>query len=752
MFRNNVPLKAAIGYGIVAVILFIAILLVYSNTKSVIAIGNTVKEYSNRQEKNDSAVAQLLANERENLKQLNDALDNSHQPGALHRKVKDLQKGADSVVVKPKTTKEHHVKKTTIEVEHTRKGFFRRFADLFRGSHADTVSIKRDSSLASVDTVAKRVDISSRVARILDDADKEEKEIARHRHEDVKKEMDDLKALNTYMTLQQTKKMEMLRQRDKKAIQQDMDKALKARQRLIIQIIILSVLAIVTAVILLWRIWHDTKREKEYREALENANAEIKRIMEQREQLLLTITHDIKSPAASITGFTDLLKDYIPSEKGQELLGNIHDSATHLSQLVASLLDYHQLENGLIKINQTDFSPADLASQCIMGMKQRADEKGLALHIDTSDCGDTVCRGDAFRIRQIIDNLLSNAVKYTDKGSVTLILDINNNNLIIKVKDTGKGIPEDEQLYIFQAFKRLGNAQGIEGTGLGLAIVSQLVSLLSGKISVKSEVGKGSTFTVTLPVSVITGAANEQSHSVDQQPHKANKLAKTFRNHELLILDDDPLQLKLLQEMVHQIAGDSWKVTACNHVIQALTYLHNTRPSLMIMDIEMPEMNGTDFISHIDHHDMTVIAMTAHDESIAPKLRDAGFDGCLFKPVKAKMLAEALGINFKAEEHSAPTNKAGAELLDDPQIMKAINKEIADFSQQLESAISGSQPNRRVIAGVAHKLAPLAKMLNLNCIEAIESLSPERIGELTDAEIVEAVNSCISTNGCISTK
>lgn len=724
MFKSNVPLKAALGYGIVAAILIIAVILVYSNTRSLMVISKSVQQYAERQEQNDSAMAQLLRDEQENLKLLNDAIDKRQMPGALSRKIKNLQRGTDSVVVKPKTTEEHHLKTTTVEVTHTRKGFFRRFADLFRGSHSDTVNIRRDSSLAGVDTVTKSVDISHKVANLLKDADKEERNIAHQRQKDVKKELENLKSLTTFLSESQAKKMESLRQKDREAIHQNLENALKARQRLIFQIILLSILAVATAIILLWRIYVDSKKEQAYRMALEQANAETRRVMEQRERLLLTITHDIKAPAASITGFTDLLKKYIPSEKGQSLLSNVHDSAVHLSHLVASLLDYQQLENGTMKVNNTMFQPSKLASQCIMGMKPRADAKGLSIIVKTTGCDDVSCQGDAFRIRQIIDNLLSNAVKYTDKGNVTLTVGIKGQTLNIAVKDTGRGIAKENIDTIFQAFKRLSNAQGVEGTGLGLSIVSQLTSLLGGEINVKSTVGEGSTFYVSLPVEVV-----KRKTEVKGQPAKV-KMA--FRNHQLLILDDDPLQLKLLQELVRQI-DNSWIVTACNHVTDALVCIHNVHPALMFMDIEMPEMSGVDFIQHIDHHDMKVFAMTAHDESILPKLREVGFDGCLFKPIKAENLSEIFGV----KPHANILDFTDGDSEDTKEILEVLDKELSDYSNQLSLCVAHSPLDREVISGIAHKLLPLLKMMEMNCVKYAEELTPEKIEAASEANIIE---------------
>ena len=264
-------------------------------------------------------------------------------------------------------------------------------------------------------------------------------------------------------------------------------------------------------------------------------------------------------------------------------------------------------------------------------------------------------RADAFRIRQILDNLVSNAIKYTDRGSVTIQAQVSEilgkPTLTLSVKDTGKGMTDEEKQKVFQAFTRLKSAQGIEGTGLGLSITQELVSLLGGEIILHSILGKGSTFIVTIPIEPAPKeeaqemAPSEMKH--DPSPDSAQdkegqnsgshqvtdiKKKPEFANHKILILDDDKLQLQLLQEMLRRIVGDTWQVFACNHVMDALTTLHNEQPALMLMDIEMPEMNGMDMIAHINHTQMTVVAMTAHDTSILEQLLKAGFDDCLFKP------------------------------------------------------------------------------------------------------------------------
>ena len=330
--------------------------------------------------------------------------------------------------------------------------------------------------------------------------------------------MRDLQITNARLALRSSQQLNDIHQRERQAMQQAINQAMQARQNLLWQIGLLAIVAITAAVILVYYIYRDTQKERIYRENLEEANEEIRRIMNQRERLLLTITHDIKAPAASISGFIDLMKDYVDNPQGISCLNSIKGSATHLSRLVAALLDYHQLENGLMKLNPVDFSPAIMFRQCAGEMQILSQEKGLELHLELDGISSpqTYYRADAFRIRQILNNLVSNAIKYTDQGSVTIQAAISPQHLLtFSVRDTGKGMTTEERQKVFQAFTRLKSAQGIEGSGLGLNITQELVNLLQGTLRLESIKGKGSTFTVTLPR--LEQASGRQAARADTQ-------------------------------------------------------------------------------------------------------------------------------------------------------------------------------------------------------------------------------------------
>ena len=830
MQKNHFPFKVAAGYCAVAAVLILAISLVYSNTKSILAINQASREYIQKRDAADSTMSALLKEEQANLHQLSAALEGKGDKNYLREKLNSLNNGKDSIVVHPKTQQTHKAENTTVEVVKTRKGFFRRLADVFKKEHAETLSVKRDSNSAIIDSITTPVNVAENVADILEQIDRKEMSSSKNHSQAISKEMENLQMVNAQLALRSAQQLNEVHQRERDSMQQAINKAMEARQYLLWQIGLLAIVTIIAAIILLWYIWRDTQKERIYRENLENANEEIRRIMQQRERLLLTITHDIKAPAASISGFIDLMKDYVSDARGTECLSNIKNSAHHLSHLVAALLDYHQLENGLMKVHSTDFSPKKLVTESVEGMRVQAESKGLKISYDikeeelgegkktskkeeneerrrTKKSYSLFC-ADAFRIRQILDNLISNAIKYTDKGGISISMSIrqrrNAYNIIedknaylltLDVTDTGKGMTTEERQKVFQAFTRLKNAQGIEGTGLGLSITHELATLLGGEIHVKSEVGKGSTFTATIPIELATIKEVEKKDKLaEKQEVAATRSDKeTSKSQKLLILDDDKLQLQLLQEMLHRLVGDSWQVFACNHVTEALTLLHNERPAIMLMDIEMPEMSGKDLIKHINHNDMKVIAMTAHDTSITEELREAGFDDCLFKPFNQESLQEVL--HLASEKKSRGFSKKVPRFLEkSPEVFEntsggssdgigsqpihprlkpllafasddeeAAQEIITTVKQELEghlhllqevllqipmetassiATIDSSLANS--IAKTAHKFLPIASMMQMDCLPQLTALSPEHIQEQKAQKIREYVQAVIN--------
>lgn len=213
MHKNNIPVKVSIGYAAVAIIMVLAIALVYGNTKSIIAINQASKEYIAKKNTADSTMTSLLKEEQENLRQLSDAMAGKPDKNYLREKVNSLNTGKDSVVVHSKAPQTHEAKSTTVEVVKTRKGFFRRLADAFKKEHAETLSVKKDSNMAVVDTVVTPVNVAENVADILQQIEKKENHEKRSHADNMNKEVEELKVVSTQLALRSAKQLSDVHQK-----------------------------------------------------------------------------------------------------------------------------------------------------------------------------------------------------------------------------------------------------------------------------------------------------------------------------------------------------------------------------------------------------------------------------------------------------------------------------------------------------------------------------------------------------------
>ena len=647
-----------------------------------------------KQQRLDSLIT-LLKAKRENTLLVMKEMNNDCRDIYYNNKLEALHSGRDSIVISPQTKEHHEQHETVYEVVKTKRGFFRRLGDAFRKQHTDTVSTTRLTHQPSTATINHRLNIADSVANVLAEIHSEQQRASDRKQNAISSRNRQLQRVSIQLTKRTWLLIEDIQSDEHNALQRVVGKAMSSRRAMIVRIAVLGLLAILSAAILVVYILRDIKRERRDRQRIIEAKAETERIMQQRERLLLTITHDIKAPAASIAGFIDLLSEYVDQPKAVGYLQNISGSAKHLLQLVSALLDYHKLESGKAERHEVSFAPAVLISECVAQMQPLAMEKKLKLATDVQVTESMLCRSDAFRIKQIVNNLVGNAIKYTDKGEVRVGVSIANRQLSISVKDTGCGMTPDELQTVFNAFTRLPGAQGKEGVGLGLTITREIVTLLGGEINVQSAKGKGSTFTVSLPVKIVTNQGvhqqnkqtkgvqlsqlHQQSQQSKQQLHQQSQRdslvgaletsapPKDKSQHPTLsvvIVDDDRLQGQLLTEMLQRIEGISFNTTTTIHASEAIAIATKSAPNIVFTDIEMPEMNGSEIMRRIRNNaevqqrscTTKFVAMTAHEQSIMPQLRSDGFDACLFKPFAVQALAATIcqltGVAVRVSENS----------------------------------------------------------------------------------------------------
>ena len=481
-----------------------------------------------KQQRLDTLMALLIA-KRENTLLVMNVLKNNSRDIYYNNKVEALHSGRDSIVISPQTKERHEQHETVYEVVKTKRGFFRRLGDAFRKQRTDTISTTRLTHQPSTDTIHHRLNIADSVANALAEIHSEQQRANDRQQDIISTRNDRLQLVSIQLTKRTWQLLEDIQSDEHNALQRVVGKAISSRRAMIVRIAVLGLLAILSAAILVVYILRDIKRERRDRQRILEAKTETERIMQQRERLLLTITHDIKAPAASIAGFIDLLSEYVDRPKAVGYLQSISGSANHLLQLVSALLDYHKLESGKAERHEVSFQPTALVSECVAQMQPLAMAKQLRLATDINVAEDMFCRSDAFRIKQIVNNLVSNAIKYTDEGEVRVGITVLNGWMTLSVSDTGCGMTPEELQSVFNAFTRLPGAQGKEGVGLGLTITREIVTLLGGRINVVSTKGKGTTFRVCLPVKVVTnqgihsGGALVSSAPTKQQVHQQSK-------------------------------------------------------------------------------------------------------------------------------------------------------------------------------------------------------------------------------------
>lgn len=696
-------------------------------------------------------LVELIHMKRENTKRVAQLMAFDNRDAFYRDKVQALQSGRDSVVIHSKLYGQHGQREKVYEIIKSKRGFFRRLGDAFRRQHADTVGVTNILHDTKADSTAQRINIADSVANILTDIQNEEQKQNSRQQENVAARLNRLQRVSLQLSQRTGLLLEHIQREEKNALQKALGHATQSRHKMVVRIAIIGLVAILIAALLVAYILRDIKRERRDRQRIVEAKTETERIMAQRERLLLTITHDIKAPAASIAGFIELLSEQVSRPKALAYIDSMRHSAIHLQQLVAALLDYHLLESGKAERHDVSFVPQQLAKSCVEEFKPMAAEKGLDITLGTltPNCGD-LWRSDAFRVKQIMSNLIGNAVKYTDRGGVKVEMRISpRQHLIIYVSDTGRGMSQADCQRIFNAFTRLPNGQGKEGVGLGLSITREVVQMLGGTITVTSEEGKGSCFTVSLP---IKKEEKKQKKDVEEnvasvETNRSSTEAKEATTEiNILAVDDDALQLELFKEMAQKIGGAKLNISTTTSASEAIKLAEETKPQIMFTDIEMPEMSGKDMLKHVKNSDMSTVAMTAHDPSIMTSLKKAGFSTCLFKPFNAATLAATLAqitrlpLSVKAAEQKASffaplTAFAEGDTEAEREILTQVGESIKEYRQMLEQGLksNGEELQRDSISRAAHKAMPLLTMLKPGQCSWLQAITPEHIKD-TSAE------------------
>ncbi len=423
-----------------------------------------------------------------------------------------------------------------------------------------------------------------------------------------------------------------------------------------------------------------------------------------KSDFLANMSHEIRTPINAVMGMNEMILRECEQEDIREYAQNIQAASQTLLTLINDILDFSKIESGKMEIIEAAYETASVLNDVINMVRVKAESKNLKFRVDIDEQLPGRMRGDDTRIRQVMINLLNNAVKYTKEGSVTLSVNGRRSSadkilLEIQVSDTGIGIKEEEMSKLFRNFERLdlGENRNVEGTGLGLAITYRLVEQMNGWITVESQYGVGSTFTVYLPQDVVSGNPigkfQERYRLAMKQSRSRYRASFAAPKAKILVVDDTAMNLLVIEQLLKKT---SVQVTTCKSGKTCLELVRREHYDVILLDHMMPEMDGIETLERLKAmedtlcRDTPVIALTANAiVGVREMYLEKGFDDYLSKPVegsdleamlkkyipkqKLTLIAGEEKALLKESEADAPIREAEAQAADAEAVILAEN-------------------------------------------------------------------------------
>jgi CheY-like chemotaxis protein len=390
---------------------------------------------------------------------------------------------------------------------------------------------------------------------------------------------------------------------------------------------------------------------------------------EQKSRFLSHMSHEIRTPLNAMLGMNELIMHETDYEQIRKYSTNLQSAGRTLLALINDVLDFSKIETGKMDIVESDYSLSSTLNDVVLMTQTRATDKGLEYRLDIDSSLPDVLRGDEVRIKQIVVNIMTNAIKYTKEGYIELAvypsnkseyLDEDNLNLVIRVTDTGIGIKQEDMKKLFTEFERFDRNKNnnIEGTGLGLSITSRLVELMHGEIDVKSEYGKGSIFTVTIPQYIVSnvpiGDYKKRFDILTNENEKREKQSlenMKFTGKRVYVVDDNEMNLEVIASILELL---EIHVDKAGGGKEAMEHLDHNSYDLILTDDMMPEVGGTELMQYLHNNKESasnktpIVVLTANAVAGArEEYINNGFDDYLTKPIDIDVLQKILVTYLK---------------------------------------------------------------------------------------------------------
>ena len=727
-------LKITAGYTLLLAILLFSLVFVHREMEALSAADD-------QQNLRTDSLLTLLHEKDQNTIQMLRVLSEANDSLLSASEIEEIISEQDSVITQQRVQHRVITKRDSLITTPKKKGFFKRLAEVFSPSKQDSAVLVNTSLEVDTDTILQPTTSKDSLQQKIRMAT-EEKRLQRKKT--IRRTSTKYQRMNTQLTARMDSLIKQYEEEMTLRARQDAELQQEVRMRSARIIGGIAVGAVLLSAFFLILIMRDISRSNRYRQQLEVANKRAEDLLVAREKLMLAITHDFKAPLGSIMGYTELLSRLTEDERQRFYLDNMKSSSEHLLKLVSDLLDFHRLDLNKAEVNRVTFNPSQLFDEIYVSFEPLTAAKGLALQCHVAPELNGRYISDPLRLRQIVNNLLSNAVKFTQKGEISLTASYDSSKLTIAIADTGKGMASEDRERIFQEFTRLSGAQGEEGFGLGLSIVKKLVTLLEGTIDVQSTLGKGSCFTVTLPLYPVgkSIAESESTESENADITEESAVIPPMKVIRVLLIDDDRIQLNLTAAMLKQHGIDA---VCCEQLEQLIEQLRSSVFDVLLTDIQMPAINGFDLVKLLRASNIPqaktipVIAVTARSEMDKAALHEHGFAGCLHKPFTVKELLMTVNEGqLSADEAHITEDMATAGINfsaltayseDDPEaassIIQTFIEETGKNIERMQQALNDKEVDG--IAAMAHKLLPLFTMIGVDeAIPLLEWLEVQR--------------------------
>ncbi len=383
---------------------------------------------------------------------------------------------------------------------------------------------------------------------------------------------------------------------------------------------------------------------------------EVRRLNKSKDDFLASISHELRTPLTAIIGNTELLLEEIGGEIDhtyQDMLQNILKAGQGQLALVNDVLDLSKIQAGRFEVHNEDFDLEELISDVESLFLVRAREKSISFIVEVDRYPEYLLLGDKQRIHQILSNLLSNAFKFTEAGSVELAVSTSDDQITLRVSDSGVGIDEEAQARLFKPFEQANSSisRRFGGTGLGLSISKSLAEMMDGSLSVQSRPGAGSIFTLTLPL-IMSSELTREEEQVERGAESEHHLFKGT----VLVAEDTPLLQALLGHMLKKYGV---QVLVANNGQEAVEIALQQQVDLILMDMQMPEMDGIEAtrILRSTSYSAPIVALTANVmDDHRQRFLEAGANGFLAKPIDQQAIIEHL------EQYLEPSEENGEDV------------------------------------------------------------------------------------------